>query len=578
MRALHVGIYTAKGKAVQRGEERQGSGIWLYEFELDGLAVALGQRRRATYTELGTQLAQVGIRGRNGQALSAAALARALPRAITRARRNKRSSRAFTALLFDQLGRRDGRPAAAGDATFDQLQTWILTTDIRSRHRRKRNTGAVAARTAQATPRPCFNGDSRITKIISTGGNLSTGIQAVLLPITLQHLITVGSLIDIRPTTGVAQGGSAHYGHDGPGDVLHFQIGVQFLANLSDFVVRCGPLAGVKWPKKGPIAGVPIAWDSLIVDGAKNLARHGDIIRRDEVTGPDGTATLSFRAKRELVAGIGPLKHDTNHVWPEAHVWEVFGNMFGNVADAAGLFTIPAGINYDISYHGDVDLDLQVRGLKVHDGADGTNHHGGESSKEFTYLVRSRFPVLANAGLTSAGGGELQWNESSHLETGAAYCGDDVVPDHEITQLVATSPGTLDITRLTIAPLPAGQNDPDITLGLRFTRYPTASFTHRHTCGDAYATGPNAEPMWEWELESFFAPIGEPHTDAEGNRIPGTEYGITGWMRGCGIPTQQRLPCDPDVLASREVHRTVDVHGGYESLTYRFELLARPRE
>jgi hypothetical protein len=574
MRALHVGVYTGRGKALARGEERKGSGIWVYDFELDGLAVGLGRRRQFTSAELGQQLALAGIKGRDGQPLSADALQRALPRGIAKARRARRVRKSLSALLFAELGRRAGRPAGGAAARFDPLQTWLLMTDIRSRHKR-RATGRASARAAQAAPRPCFPGDDRIADLLTTAGFLNEYVVGAFVQAGLEHAITVGWLIDIQPTRGVRQGGEAHYGHVGPGDELQFQVGVQFLGDSSDLEVRCGPLMGLTFPKHGPIAGVPIKWDSLMVAGASNLARHGEITRRDDVTDSDGIATLSFRAKQELVAGIGPLREDTNAVWPEAHVWHALGNVFGLPTDAAGLSATPKPIGYKITYHADVDLSLRVRvWSKGHSDNGGVNHHGGRATRDSEFALLAEFPVRANAASGPAGSGELEWTAWRNRDEGEALCDNVLVRDHEITEMVSAQPGALDVPRLSVAPMPNGQTSADIAMGIRFTRFPMAGLVNYHRCGDVQRHDLGSGPMWQ-NLFELFSPDTEPQYDDAGNVVPGTEYVITNWTRGC--PPTGFWGCLDYVVASREETRNMDEPGGHGTLTVRFDLIGRPR-
>ncbi len=290
----------------------------------------------------------------------------------------------------------------------------------------------------------------------------------------------------------------------------------------------------------------------------------------------DGIATLRFRAKQELVAGLGPLRTETNHVWPEAHVWEALGNVFGLPSDAAGLLTTPSPIGYEIAWHADVDLSLKVRVWSNGHGDDGgVNHHGGRATTDSTYALLAELPVRANDASTSAGSGELAWTQWYHREEGEAYCGNILVKDHEITEMVSAQPGALDISRLNIAPAPDGQAT-EIAMGIRFTRFPMAGIVNYHRCGDVQHQGPGFNTMWETLFELFSPPSGEPQYDDAGQLLPGTEYVITNWTRGCVSPSH--WGCPDDVVASREETRTVDEPGRYGSQQVRLDLIGHPRD
>ena len=71
-------------------------------------------------------------------------------------------------------------------------------------------------------------------------------------------------------------------------DELQFQVGVKYVGNDPGFHVRCGPLLGLKFPKRGPVPG-----DKLLME----LAGEGRLIGvKHAVTELDGFARLASAA------------------------------------------------------------------------------------------------------------------------------------------------------------------------------------------------------------------------------------------------------------------------------------------
>jgi hypothetical protein len=98
--------------------------------------------------------------------------------------------------------------------------------------------------------------------------------------------------------------------------------------------VRCGPLTGLKYPEKGPMAGVPVAWDAFF-SGFDKLMEHGVIVRQDTETGPDGIAMLVVRPNDEAVDAIrtGKVVTERGDLEPQVRVLGSLGSTIGVAND-----------------------------------------------------------------------------------------------------------------------------------------------------------------------------------------------------------------------------------------------------
>ena len=105
MKALHVGVYTAAGKPVVRGAERNARDFYLYDFELRIVADVLREKRTGNLETLAIR----SVRARRGSGRSPAAVRRdrtgsRAERRAARARPRRKAS--LPALLLRELGLR----------------------------------------------------------------------------------------------------------------------------------------------------------------------------------------------------------------------------------------------------------------------------------------------------------------------------------------------------------------------------------------------------------------------------------------------------------------------------------------
>jgi hypothetical protein len=155
-----------------------------------------------------------------------------------------------------------------------------------------------------------------------------------------------------------------------PGDQLLFQIGVQMVADLSQYpILKCGKLAGLTFPPKGPVRGVNINWDPILwgaIDNYADLKENGTIVRQDAVTDSNGLASLVFQPKDEPEATMSTRQTDKNIVSfsgtlsPSAAIATSFGNIlaFGSEVLMPKTVTFYYIIEMHSGYGWKIDLYL----------------------------------------------------------------------------------------------------------------------------------------------------------------------------------------------------------------------------
>ena len=199
-------------------------------------------------------------------------------------------------------------------------------------------------------------------------------VNAVAQPL---HMASMSLAIEVT-APAADQVTSTHYGPVGHGGLstagrkLVFTVEVRMLAEPPERAIRCGPLAGLKLPHKGPVARIPINWDGLYADGVATLERHGTIAQKDEQTGADGSASLVFDPRDEVIPTVGKTVRDGDVLGPEAEVFSGLGNDLGNLPEAIGVK--PVFIGFTIARHAPRGFKFDV----LHDfsftGSDGVRH------------------------------------------------------------------------------------------------------------------------------------------------------------------------------------------------------------
>ncbi len=424
--ALHIGVYRASGTRVVRGSERRGGDFHLYLTEVDVLAGLLRTRRPLTAGAFAGHLHAHGFRA-HGKKLTAGRLAKTLRTAARRAVKRPSNSRARIPLMVRALGLRQGYDVArlrkASTIRLDALQQFLILADVSLRRSRRSIRASVSAR-HQAEPGPirpptrqCFPGANRIKRSL-TGllGNswLSNGVgqtaQAVVqlaggdrvhLDILMQnfgaHLgadgkwelreepwLRMETVPGVR-STGYGPPAPEHTGHDSPGETLRLSVRVTSTARVargtdSEGVIACGDLVGLKYPADGPLKGVPVDWDALVLgSGYQDLIEHGEIIRRDTVTNADGIAELSLRPKNEKLPGVGRIRRVKGDVRVVADALSALGSQWnGPLGEALGRWISVPRWNLSTTVPWQISMHVP-NGLKFHAHVDGLTRPEGTS-------------------------------------------------------------------------------------------------------------------------------------------------------------------------------------------------------
>jgi hypothetical protein len=354
MRALHFGVFSPGGKAIVRGGKP--SAVHLYDFEIKSMASALARRESSPVSQVAARLNAAGIKP-GGAELSGDVLAARLAAGTRSALAHPRDRLSLVPLLVRELGLRQARRYDLASAQPDQirldgLQSVLIGADVASAALRMH-----PALKAASSGGPCSNQAADAVKEVMPFGKWGLGlIKAVAGPlkvaaITLDaiHGPALAYSVQVRPlSTGVQ---TTHYGpaghNAGAGNVLRLRMLVEMLDDYGDFVVKCGPLVGMKFPKRGGIPGVKILWDQAL----GNLEPHGTIAYEpaDGKTGPDGVATLVFTPKSETFVNFGIDQDARGLVSGVALYQSAFGNVPGSLAQF--LFTKAADMPWQVTFH-----------------------------------------------------------------------------------------------------------------------------------------------------------------------------------------------------------------------------------
>lgn len=323
MRALNIGVYTSSLDVMAAGAERANGDFYLYELEMAMMSRSLARHDTWSLSDMAAGIGSLGILPAGAQVTSPALLSILIEGTHSAyAAPLENSSR--LPILVRELGLSGGNPYdlllddVSVDVRFDALQRFLILADMGLPKIREAGpvkivsnlpavTGGMVSRVSAAS----------IGLLCKEIGNLvkegwATGVfLAGLSPKYGPHAVLAGAVIDGLHGSLMAYGVevtaldpllTTHYGHKTAGKELKFRVQVQMLDDLPTNVVNCGWLAGVEFPKKGPIEGVRVVWST------GELSDHGKLscgAACNSETGPDGIATLVFTPKDETHPGIG---------------------------------------------------------------------------------------------------------------------------------------------------------------------------------------------------------------------------------------------------------------------------------
>jgi hypothetical protein len=259
---------------------------------------------------------------------------------------------------------------------FDALQVFLINASV---------TVAASSRASRATrvassaaAGPCDSQASDVVTdliplgrwVISLVGPVKDRAKVAALALDAIHGMVLAFSVAAAPTTRTSA--KTHYGpagHDGnAGKPFDFGVRVIMRDQLPRFVISCGPLLGMKFPEKGPIPGIIVAWkdESAI---AAPLISHGTVtFPTGRKTNANGETSLHFGPKDEKLPGFGSVHYSANAATGVALYQSAFKNVPGSVAQ----FLTPKSVTFDwsVSFH-------LARGFKFVGTVCVTNIEGG---------------------------------------------------------------------------------------------------------------------------------------------------------------------------------------------------------
>ena len=517
--ALHVQVRTPKGRALTRGSV-VGRSVYLYDFSARALGEAWKRGERVPLSEVAGRLELAGF-SRRGRSLSAQRLAKAI-RTGVRAGVKRRS---LAMRVFQQLGRGhrakiDARKLRAG-GSLDPIQAQLLYVSWAqtvygevARRRGARASGPLA----QASLKPIckYTGEprDRVSTALDTvqsagqdglvgwgfkklwgvleGGRLRKAIIGEAADGVLDKVNKIrdipldgihGAILafSIR-TVAPERVDPVHWNHDeSERNVLEIPVRVVMLDDLPERI-DCGPLAGMKFPRKGPVPNVPVTWNSA------KLENHGQVIceercSKDPIgytikTGPDGTATLRLRLNTEPMPAVGEELEETDVTRALVRFQEPFGSDPDKISYWMQYIAYKDGVNLGMTrwwvrYHKEPQLTLR---FSVRD-----DHKDSDASGELVWTYDSTYWVTGEVPLTRqpdgfySGSGEIAYQQFTRNDYKEYRCIDDPQEDKIGYRYrnAGAQPGTIAIDRLSVN-RPATRT-PLIDLAFHVPRLPVES-------------------------------------------------------------------------------------------------------
>ena len=349
--ALNVGVYKSTGAAVLRGAERAQGDFYLYEFELQMLAKSLGRGDTWGIADVTMFLNDSGIIPEPDK-LETDNMTEILHDAARSAMQDPDDPVSLATLLTRELGLLQPTPydtAAALNAQtarFDALQYFLIRADLTLPIVREAGPVAVSSRlVAQSngylkqgriSPQIDCEDIADVLKEEWAGGKafrallkfVAVPAKVASIAIDSIHGPIVALGVEVKSLSAVER---THYGHDSAGKQLEFRIFVNMRDELPESLINCGWLAGVEFPRKGPIPGVTVVW-------LQDLRKHGELTCGGigalctTSTGNDGIARLIFKPKQEPQVGVGLQIEDTGLVEGVALYQSKLRNTLGSIA------------------------------------------------------------------------------------------------------------------------------------------------------------------------------------------------------------------------------------------------------
>ena len=426
MGALHIGVYAPDGTAISQGTERSGLDFFVYDFEIDGLAMAVDSGAVRTLPQLTMQLNEIVTRMQltSPEPITDDLVTRSLHEAVVAAMAAPEDSSSYHLRLLRELTIRgplvvdlagDIDPSteiAFGAPAFFLLLSDLLLPIIYEGDAPTAGHGGVTAAAGfgvMTAGIPCdVPGSGQIGKVISSikwaawlrdtvgdavkKGGVKSADVIRLVTVSIESLHGVMIAATVWADRIGAEFQESHYGHDQPGKKLEFTIRVANFKDYPEALVKCGWLAGLKFPPKGPIDDILVTWSNGPQVGGtftgggsrlwtSSLEDHGTVTCPTQgcsVTAGGGRATLTFDPKDEAFPlRIG--KRDYDKGWVRAWPWINLSLGNTSVGVVGGDLVTPKRVYWDwkVGWHEVPVLTLHIRSEVVLHGPIGVSNASG---------------------------------------------------------------------------------------------------------------------------------------------------------------------------------------------------------
>lgn len=378
--AAGIGVYTADGQPVVVGAERSSSDFFAYDFEVEGLAIAVRDGDSTGLADMADDLAAAGISD-GGQAITVEDLAAAIQRAAAEALDDPAAATGYGIRVVRELTRqgRTGIDLAApfdtGAIRLDALSVFLLAADLTlpsldAAPALARLSGQVASLdeapdAVLASSAACDNIGRLADRANRTIGQLAhemlrggltagqAGISAYL------HAILMHAAVEVTMTG--SQGW--HYFHRDTGNtgIAAFSFTLRLRVRPTHQSIDCGLLTGVTLPPEGPLKEAPVTWDDA------QLRRHGT---NDcpawgcQATDNDGLAVLEHTQKTEPgPGGVGPEQEEVVTVKASANIARALGPEMATILQSPLI--IRAERQATVKWHRSYKVKLEVESILV---------------------------------------------------------------------------------------------------------------------------------------------------------------------------------------------------------------------
>lgn len=313
MDTLNVGVYTPSGNAILRGAERGPMDFYLYDFEVKMMSRSLGRQDTWSVSDLTMGINNMEI---FQEELTPLDIYSTLLEATNLASQNLTENLSVVPLLVRELGMRHAIPydllensnnVPIENIKLDALQRFLIFADLtlpivwengQPDSFSTSNEPIIVSKNTQQESSSCED----IGKANNIGWNFGKLLSFLKGLANIKERIIDGIHGSILAygieVKALDSSLTTHYGHETPGKELNFRILVNMRDELPDIAIKCGRIAKVEIPKKGPIEGVTVLW----FQEEEDIRIHGQLncgFPCTSQTGPDGIANLIFQPKNE---------------------------------------------------------------------------------------------------------------------------------------------------------------------------------------------------------------------------------------------------------------------------------------